>query len=191
MNGVAFDTQRGDPWIADLRAVHRIEPRGWKHIGGDAVGSHALTRIAARDGEVAVGSGDQGVSIGRGTRWERIDDQAGLADNWVMDVTYDAVGRLWVATCTRGVSIRELDGQLRTLSRADGLIDDYTLSVTALPDAVLVGTLSGLSIVRGGVVQSLTTADGLSGNEVHAATEFEGKVWLATDAGLSVLARSP
>ncbi len=191
VNGVAFDAQRSEAWISDLRAVHRFAPRGWKHVGGEAVGSLALTRIAARGGEVAVGSGDQGVLIGRGGRFERIDDQAGLADNWVMDLTYDPAGRLWVATCTRGVSVREPDGTLRTLTRADGLVDDYTLSVTALGDAVWVGTLSGVSIFRAGRVQSLTTADGLSGNEVHDAVLFEGRVWLATDAGLSVVARTP
>lgn len=189
VNGVAFDVARREVWIADLRAVHRLDPTGWRHIGGEAIGSFALTRLAAHGGELAAGSSDQGVSLRRGKRFERIDDQSGLADNWVMDVTYDSAGRLWAATCTRGVSVREPDGALSTLAHEQGLVDDYTLSVSAIGDTVWVGTLSGVSVVRDHrVIQNLSTRDGLSGNEVHDAVELDGHVWLATDAGLSVLA---
>jgi ligand-binding sensor domain-containing protein len=195
VNGVALDTQTGSMWIADHAALHNVGAAAgtpWLHLASSIVGSSALTHVAVSDGVVAVGSGDQGVLLRRG-RYDdfiRVDDQAGLADNWVMDLTFDAHGSLWVATCTRGVSVRSRGGKLRSLGTEDGLIDDYTLSVNAIDGLIWVGTLSGVSIVDPlgkRPTQSFDVTDGLSGNEVHDAVAFDGKVWLATDAGLSVL----
>lgn len=48
-------------------------------------------------------------------------------------------------------------------------------------------TLRGLAIMDGDRAFSLSTADGLSGNEVHDILEFGNEVYLDTDGGLTVL----
>jgi ligand-binding sensor domain-containing protein len=198
VNGVAVEAGSPRVWISDLGSVHGITHAGtgsgasFAHVDGTRVGSRSLTRMAMHAGRLAVGSSDGGVLLAQldasdKPRFRRIDHQRGLADDWVVDLTFDANGALWIATCTRGVSVLDAHGVLRTLTVDDGLADDYALSVNAIDGQLFVGTLRGLSIVTGDSVQTLR--DGLSGEEVHDAVQFQGEVWLATDGGLSVLAR--
>jgi ligand-binding sensor domain-containing protein len=192
VNGVAVEPGSGAAWIGDIAALHRIDPASgdWQHLGTRAVlGTQALTRIAARPGEIAIGTSDRGLLLrsANAKRTRAIDDQAGLADNWITDLAYDRSGRLWIATCTRGLSVRERSGRFRHLGTRDGLADDYVLSVQELDGRIWVGTLRGVSVIDGEHVTSLSTADGLSGDEVHDAVVYAGAVWLATDGGLSVV----
>jgi ligand-binding sensor domain-containing protein len=190
VNGVATDGGGGQVWVADVGAVHRIDLRSgaWHHVSARAgVASSSLTRVAAFNGEVAIGTSDQGVYLMRDGKARAIGDQDGVADNWITDLAYDARGRLWMATCTRGVSVRDEHGSIRTLTTRDGLADDYALSVQELGGKIWIGTLSGLNIVDGDAITTLSVYDGLSGNEVHDAVEYGGAVWVATDGGLSVI----
>jgi ligand-binding sensor domain-containing protein len=188
VNGVAVDSSTGMVWVADIGALHRIDPLTgeWQHPGTRAVlGSQAVTRVAAFNGEVAIGTSDRGVLLWNGKRTRVVDDQHGLADNWVTDVAYDTRGRLWVGTCTRGVSVRERDGRIRNIS--SGLSDDYVLSVQELDGRIWLGTLSGATLLDGQRPIPLDTRHGLGGNEVHDAVFYRGHVWLATDGGLSAM----
>jgi ligand-binding sensor domain-containing protein len=194
VNGVAVDPKSGATWVADIGALHRIDPQShdWRHLGGDALGSHAVTRVAARGGEVAVGTSDRGLLLLRDKGPVRaLGDSERLADDWITDLAYDARGRLWIGTCTHGLSVRDEHGRFRSVSARDGLIDDYVLSVQELDGRIWVGTLSGVSVLDGDKVISLSTADGLAGNEVHDAVLYQGAVWLATDGGLSVISVAP
>jgi len=200
VTGVAADGATGDAnpamWIADAGAVHRIAAgrRGkrWKHYYRRAgIRSQRITRIAAHGDRVAIGTADAGVLLGDGKRFTPWTDAQGLADNWVTDLSYGPDGSLWVATCTRGLSVRRPDGRLEHIGRADGLADDYTLAVRHAADRTWVGTLRGLSMLHGGRIEGFTTADGLSGNEVHDVIAVGERIWVATDGGLSVLAKTP
>ena len=191
VNGVTVDRVTGRAWVADLGAVHRADAARWKNYYRRAgIESRALTRIAAHGDVVAVGTGDRGLYLKDGRRFDGIDDQQGLSDNWVMDLAFDEGGALWVATCTQGVSVRDASGVFRVLGARDGLPDDYTLSVKPLGARIVVGTLRGLAVVAAdshAVEGVVGLADGLSGHEVHDAIEYDGRLWVATDAGLSVL----
>ena len=62
------------------------------------------------------------------------------------------------------------------------------LSVYRTGDGVIGGTVGGALIVAGEAVTSLTNADRLVGNRVHAsARDGDGRTWMATDRGLAVL----
>lgn len=192
VTGVTRDAVRDRMWVADAGAVHgiRSDSGRWQHLFRQAgITSKRITRLAVHDGVVAAGTVDQGVLLKRGRRFARFDDQDGLSDNWVTDLAFAADGALWVSTCTRGVTRVAPDGRTQRFGRADGLVDDYALSVVPFTDGVFVGTLSGLSIVTAAGVENLTLLDGLSGNEVHDVVQFQGAYWVATDAGLSVLAQ--
>lgn len=194
VNGVAADGASGALWVADVGAVHRIDARtgAWEHVSTRAgIASKSLTRVAAFAGEAAIATSDHGVYLLRDGKASVLDDQHGLADNWVTDLAYDRRGRLWIATCTRGVTMRDERGALRTLTTRDGLADDYALSVQELQGRIVIGTLSGLSLLHGDRVTTLTVDDGLSGNEIHDAVEYAGAIWVATDGGLSVIELDP
>ncbi|MFH1529912.1 MAG: hypothetical protein ABIK09_04150 [Pseudomonadota bacterium] len=190
VTGVAVDPQSGRTWLADTGAVHRVRSKRWTHYYRRAgIHSSRITRIAARDGKVAVGTVDQGILLKEGAGpFQGLNDRGGLADNWVMDLTWDRAGALWVATCTRGLG--RWDGTTwTTWTTREGLTDDYTLSVDEIDGRLWVGTLRGLTVLSPGGAVRLTTRDGLSGDEVHDVLALGDKVYLATDGGLTELSR--
>ncbi len=191
VTGVAVDQVTGRAWVADTGAVHRLGSTRWKHFyKHSGIKSDRVTRIAARDNFIVVGTGDMGLHWRNGgKKFTTVDDQHGPADNWVMDVEFDRAGALWVATCTRGIS-RYFNGEWRSLTVADGLVDDYTLTVSEIDNRIWVGTLSGVTILTETGPVSLTTAEGLSGDEVHDVLKHNGKIYLATDGGLTILDES-
>ena len=188
VTGVAVDPATGRTWLSDTGAVHRIGHRRWTHYYRRAgISSSRITRIAARDGKVAVGTVDQGILLKDGPgSFQGINDRMGLTDNWIMDLAWDGSGALWVATCTRGLGRWDGAGWTTWTTR-EGLTDDYTLSVGEIDGRIWVGTLRGLTILSPTGAVRLTTRDGLSGDEVHAVLAFEDKVVLATDGGLTTL----
>jgi len=189
VTGAAADPVSGNTWIADTGAVHRGGRRGWTHYYRRAgISSNRITRIAARGGKVAVGTVDQGILFKDGPGpFRSIDDRDGLADNWVMDLSWDRAGALWVATCTRGLA--RWDGvRWKTWTTREGLSDDYTLAVEEIDGRIWVGTLRGLTVLSPGGAARLTTRDGLAGDEVHDVLSFGDKVYLATDGGLTQVA---
>lgn len=188
VNGVTVDEQKGAVWISDLGSVHRIDTDPWHHYFRRAgIQSHSITRIAARDDRVAVGTSDQGIRLKRGKKFYRIDEQDGVTDNWITDLSWDSKGRLLVATCTKGISRLNLDNSIETWTSSNGLLDDYTLTVREIFGAIWVGTLSGLSIIKDEEVVNLTTLQGLSGNEIHDIISYRDRIWVATNGGLSVI----
>jgi ligand-binding sensor domain-containing protein len=189
VTGVAVDPADGAPWVVDTGAAHRlVGPRWGRRYKAAGVSSRKITRVAVRDGRVAIATVDQGLLLSpKGARFTRADDQHGLADNWVMDVAYGDDGSLWAATCTRGLS-RLRGGRWTTFTAADGLADDYTLAVQPIGDRTWVGTLRGLTVFDpDGATHTLNTHDGLAGDEVHAFVAWRGHVYAATDGGISVL----
>jgi len=192
VNGVSADARGGQVWVADQGALHRIDPerRGkrWKHYYRTAgVDSTHITRVASQGKRVAIGTADSGIRLGRRGKFRPFGSERGLADDWVMDLSYAQDGALWVGTCTRGVTVIAPDGQLRQFRKGQGLVHDYVLSVQEVDGRIWVGTLAGLSIVSPEGSVHLDVSDGLSGNEVHAAVSYAGATWVATEAGLSVV----
>jgi ligand-binding sensor domain-containing protein len=188
VTGVAHDPRTGTVWVADTGALHRVEGARWKHLLDRAgIVSRHLSRVAARDGRVAVGSSDQGLFlVGPDGRFRQVRDRDGLADDWVTDLSFGADGALWVATCTRGVGVLR-DGRWRTLTTRDGLVDDYALAVVPVGADAWIGTLGGLTIAGPDGTVSLTVRDGLGGNEVHDVLVVGNRAYLATDGGVTLL----
>lgn len=192
VTGVSVDRQTGAVWVSDTGAIHRVDTPRWQHFNHRrGVRSERVSGVAARGGVVAASTGDLGLHVSTGSAsFVTIDDQSGPADNWVMRTAFDDEGRLWAATCTRGVSVLE-NGGWRHYTADDGLIDDYTLTVLPIGGTVWVGTLSGLSVIAEDGVKNLDERDGLPGREVHDILPVGGYVFLATDGGLAVLSDEP
>jgi ligand-binding sensor domain-containing protein len=188
VTGVAADPVQENIWIADTGSLHRWSSRKWKHLYRQrGIVSERITRVAARNGMQALGTSDRGILLREhGKDFRTLDDQQGLADNWVMDLDFDRSGALWIATCTRGIS-RYKDGHWQTWTTADGLTDDYTLTIAEIDGRIWVGHFRGISILTEQGIRHLRPSDGLAGAEVHDILQHDGKVYLATDGGLTVV----
>ena len=113
----------------------------------------------------------------------------GLLSNDTGPVLEDNAGRLWVGTLGHGLNV--FDGRhFRALTKKDGLLDDYILSmqIDAAGD-LWVGSTAGLNRLHDGrVVASFTERNGLSGVRVRAlSVDAEGVLWAGTDHGLDRL----
>jgi signal transduction histidine kinase/ligand-binding sensor domain-containing protein len=110
----------------------------------------------------------------------------GLSSNETGPVLEDNAGQLWVGTLGFGLNV--FDGHhFRALTKRDGLLNDYVLSLQIDRAGDLwVGSLGGLNRLHDGrVVASFTQRDGLSGTEVRAlSVDAEGDLWAGTDHGL-------
>ncbi len=110
----------------------------------------------------------------------------GLVSNETGPVIEDNQGQLWVGTLGHGLNV--FDGhRFRALTKKDGLLDDYILSLQIDPTGDLwVGSRAGLNRLRGNkVIGSYTERNGLNGPEVRALTvDAEGDLWAGTSRGL-------
>ncbi|MCZ7582078.1 MAG: hypothetical protein M5R36_01405 [Deltaproteobacteria bacterium] len=187
VTGVAVDEKTGRAWMADTGSVHRLDEKRWRRYYTKAgITSRNITRIAADADRVAVATSDRGLHYRDSAEFITLDDQNGLADNWIMDLAFATDGALWIGTCTRGVSRYE-GGRWTTFTTDDGLVDDYILAVRPAGEYVFVGTLSGLSIVGPDGIDNFSAREGLGGEEVHDILIHGGRVYLATDGGITVL----
>ncbi len=100
----------------------------------------------------------------------------------------DQTGGLWYGT-TEGVWEFRND---KTVHAINGLPNGRVSFVrTDREGATWIGTSSGLARLRNGLIEMLTTADGLSSNLVRAIFEDrEGSVWVGTEGGGLILLKS-
>ena len=92
-----------------------------------------------------------------------------------------------VALCLLVAPLSQETSAWRTVSKAEGLVDDNVLCIGESRDGALwFGTAEGVSRYDGITWQSHTVADGLAGSEVRSAYESaDGAMWFGTSAGVS------
>ena len=117
-----------------------------------------------------------------------VDD--GLPNNALSDLIQSRDGYFWIATWA---GVVRFDG-VRFTPVAEDLPNDHarTLSRT-VTGAMWIG-MSGGGLVRwrAGLVETLTEADGLAGDDVRAlAEDGEGRIWAGTENGVSVIEPRP
>lgn len=101
----------------------------------------------------------------------------------------DREGDLWLGTEAGGLEVLR-DRKFSTLTAAEGLTDEYVLSLAQTRNGhVGVGTKGGgLNVFHDGEFHPLTAAQGLSSNVVLAiAAAANGDVWVGTPDGLDLL----
>ncbi|CAM2008598.1 Histidine kinase domain-containing protein [Acanthopleuribacter pedis] len=135
-----------------------------------------------------IGTRFSGVLRYHQNRYDVIDMDFGLSDNYVRALLQDREGRIWIGTAEGGIDVLFRD-QLTNMSVAQGLSSPYIL--TLFQDrlgAVWVGTRGGgVNRIYKGTIETFTTADGLTGDTIYNFFEdVEGKLWIGTDEGLSL-----
>jgi ligand-binding sensor domain-containing protein len=156
------------------------------HIENDHV--FCVNRIVenAAQGTVAVATANGLVLFDRdGHEKQVLTRDSGLIATHVTDVAVD--GSAMVAATPAGITFLDAGGP-HSMYAFQGLVNNHVYALAAKPDALLVGTLGGLSVVRGGVVRrNLTTGNsGLMANWITALTPV-GNDWLIGTYGAGIM----
>src|SRR6266699_3010995 len=144
-----------------------------------------LTMLQTRDGYLWLGT-KGGVSRFDGVRFTTFDDhdKTQVPENEVWALAEGQDNSLWVATYGGGVS-RLKDGKFTVYTTADGLINDFAVSLHADKDgSIWIGTEGGISRFQNGHFTNYAAKDGL----VHPAIrglygDADGSLWIGTVQG--------
>ena len=152
-----------------------------------------LALMEDREGNLWVGTETDGLDILRDQRFRTLDTREGLSSDRITTVVEDGSGTLWVGTQGDGLNalrrVADVEGRraARSLSVANGLASNVILSLAAAPNGDLwVGTPDGLNRIRGGQVDTFTSADGLPDDFIRSLlVDADGSLWIGTRRGLT------
>lgn len=168
---------------------------GWRfETQGDGVpDQETFSIVQDARGRILV-AGVQGLSILEDGRWRRLTRRDGLREDALYQVAALPGDRVVVAYREAlGATLLRLDGPrvevVRHLDKGSGLAGDhvYMLGVDA-GGRLWLGTGTGASILDGDRIESLTTEDGLAGDDCDAGSflcEPDGTVWIGSNTGLT------
>ena len=143
------------------------------------------------EGNIWAGTETDGLHILRDQRFRTVGARENLSSEATTTVVEDHAGTLWVGTSGNGLNAihRNATGKdsVRIYSVRDGLLSDVILSLAAAANGDLwVGTPDGLSRIRGGKIDSFTSADGLPDDFIRSLlTDADGSLWIGTRRGLT------
>ncbi|QSX34798.1 diguanylate cyclase [Shewanella avicenniae] len=104
----------------------------------------------------------------------------------VLSLAQQTDGTLYIGTYTSGVFVYKNGKVTLLLDRQHGLISNEVRAISLSKDGSLwVGTSQGLSILKDGKLQNITTADGLPGNFIVAMAQVDDQVWIGTGTGIT------
>ncbi|MEH6824158.1 MAG: two-component regulator propeller domain-containing protein [Motiliproteus sp.] len=110
--------------------------------------------------------------------------------NYVVAITVDDLGRVWVGTWGAGLS--RYDGKAWvTFTTADGLPANHVFMAEYDQQGLWIGTSHGMSLLDadGQVVRTFTTEDGLYANSVFSmARDQSGAFWVGSFGGIARIA---
>jgi diguanylate cyclase (GGDEF)-like protein len=189
---MARDARSLDPG----RAITQYIQNAWNSEAGLPQNSvHAVTQT--RDGFLWMGT-EEGLARFDGVQFKVYNTQnaPGLPSNFIQSLSASRDGSLWVGTesglshfavaASAGTSRASLAqaGVVATLTRKDALAGDNIAALYQDADGTLwVGTTTGLSLLRGGRVESGPPE--LAGVAIQAiASDARGRVWIGSEKGL-------
>lgn len=191
-----LEDREGALWVGSGGAgVARIAPGGsvrtWDTRGGPLSHGVILALLEDKDGTIWIGMSSSGLATlkdGVLRQWQVKD---GLAAGTVKAVHQDVHGAIWAGTFGGGLQRWSGGPRVRLTQEGDGLASNFVHTIVDAPDGgLLVGTRSGLSLVRDGkVLRTWTEADGLPSPDVaflgRGSTGDE--VWIAGAGGVARL----
>ncbi len=155
-------------------------------------GSRSLQAVVAEGGKVWLASEDRGVIAFDGQTFRAYDKLAGLPTSWVVAMAGDGRGGVFAGTLRDGALHVGPDGRW---ARLEGLPNDWALSLARSGDLLCVGTQGGAAChdavrARGEAgARPLGRLEGLPDGRVHAFAPVDGRLLVATEAGLALYPR--
>jgi len=186
----------GTIWAATSAGLARLEGNRWKEIGKDwsFPGNLASAVFVDRKGILWVATEDTIVFLPPGTRQFR---QTGARVGQVVQFCEAPNGKLWMAETTRSVRPVPLgdkrppsdDAEIQVGSAGILFDRDGALWITTLGDGMRRDPhpeiLKGKAKEFSTTVESLTSKDGLSADEIYAILQDrEGSIWVSTSNGV-------
>ena len=162
----------------------RLEPFRTPELDGSTL--NVSTLYLDREGSLWIGTRDRGLYRIYGDTVARFDRRNGLSGDFVVAVTEDREGSIWVAT-PQGID-RFSDTAVVSFSSTEGLCSEEAASVLATRDgSIWTGGSGALSRVRGSTVSCLRSGRELPGTQVTSLFEDRaGRLWVGLDDGLWV-----
>jgi signal transduction histidine kinase/streptogramin lyase len=150
-----------------------------------------LALMEDREGNIWAGTEADGLHILRDQRFRIVGARDGLTSDVTTTVVEGAAGKLWVGTSGGGLNVLPRGGNeaggASTYPVRNVLLSDVILSLAPAPNGDLwVGTPDGLNRIRGGAVDSFTSADGLPDDFIRSLlVDDDGSLWIGTRRGLT------
>jgi signal transduction histidine kinase/ligand-binding sensor domain-containing protein len=189
----AYADREGTFWVGTNGGLARWAGGKLQLLPVTDVLAHAsvLSLMEDREGDIWVGTEADGLHILRDQRFKTYGARDGMSSDSITTVVEDGAGTLWAGTSGFGLNAlqRSGDGEtaVRKYSVHDGLDSDIILSLAAAANGDLwVGTPDGLSRIRGGRIDSFTSADGLPDDFIRSLlVDADGSLWVGTRHGLA------
>jgi signal transduction histidine kinase/ligand-binding sensor domain-containing protein len=174
--------------------------------GGAAAGDVRAIEAGGRPGEIWIGTQGAGLGHFRDGEFRTYQDQAGLADNFILALNAETNGALWIGTLDHGLC-RFQSGQFRAITTAHGLpaniiyhiADDqlgyfwfnspvglFRISKQQL-HACADGQLARLDVLTYGKTDGLTTLAGTGGFTPSGFRAPDGRLWFSNSRGIAVV----
>lgn len=160
---------------------NRLDGNSTRYTTADGLVAPAISSIAVdRNGVVLFGAWGGNASKFDGQSWTPFYFVEGGQDNVnVSGIAIDSLGRYWFGLYGYGVY-----GLGEHYTTADGLAEDYVLSLAASGTEIWIGTRLGLSWFNGHTWLTYTAKDGLTSPTVTAlAVDNLGNLWAGTYNG--------
>jgi signal transduction histidine kinase/ligand-binding sensor domain-containing protein/CheY-like chemotaxis protein len=176
----------GGLWVGTPRGLCRIDNGRITSVPDPdrALQSGVRSLALGPDGRLWVGTTGAGVIALRNGRPSDVHVDGDTISPSIQAMLVDSAGAFWIAG-NQGLT-RIKDGRARTFTTADGLADNYVLSLYEDRDGVMwVGTFGGgLSRVKNGI-KSVTAREGLFDNSAFAILEDDfGYLWMSCNRGI-------
>jgi ligand-binding sensor domain-containing protein/signal transduction histidine kinase len=154
--------------------------------GLDGPEMHVSTLLRDREGDLWIGTGNNGLYRVHGGQADHFGSTDGLSSDAVQGLFEDREGDLWVAT-SRGID-RFRDTRVLSYSIREGLNSEDVDSVLASRDGtVWIGNLHALDVFRNGKFNGIGRQKGLPGTLITSLFEDQsGHLWVGVDSGLTV-----
>ena len=148
----------GDVWVATSAGLNRIRENVVRTFTTtDGLPTNEI--LSLREGHT------QDLWVGTGNGLARIKDEhvvetrsklEGIPDYQITGIYEDRLHQLWLSTRGGGI-VRIADGDVRSYTKAEGLIEDFVFAlIEAAPGRILAGTSYGLNTIQDGRISNIS-----------------------------------